>query len=163
MIRNRPRAAMSASPSAATLIVAMAGPGVAQDSATSPEGIDWKLTSYTSGGVDTPVPFGVTATLLLEDGRATGSGGCNTFSGTYALDGTTLMFGEEISTTLTLCEESVQAVEDAYLSALPEVVGWTMSDSVLQLSDEPGATILTFEVPVIGLTSSELTGLAARP
>ena len=76
--------------------------------------------------------------MLLEGGLASGSGGCNTFSGTYALDGTTLMFGEEISTTLMLCEESVQAVEDAYLSALPEVVGWTMSDGVLQLSDESG-------------------------
>jgi heat shock protein HslJ len=161
MIRNRFRVGLSAVAIAASLVLAMAGPGVAQDAATSPEGIDWKLTSYTANGVDTPVPFGITATLLLEGGLASGSGGCNTFSGTYALDGTTLMFGEEISTTLMLCEEPAQAVEDAYLSALPEVIGWTMSDGVLQLSDDLGATILTFEVPGIGLTSSELAGLAA--
>jgi heat shock protein HslJ len=161
MIRNRHRAVLSGVAIAATLAAAMSVPGAAQEVATSPEGIDWKLTSYATDGVDTPVPFGITATLLLDGGLASGSGGCNTFSGTYALDGTTLMFGEEISTTLMLCEESVQAVEDAYLSALPEVVGWTMSDGVLQLSDDPGTIILTFEIPGSGLTSSEMAGLAA--
>jgi len=161
MIRNRARSVLSAIAIAATLVAAMAAPGVAQEAATSPEGIDWKLTSYAANGVDTPVPFGITATLLLDGGLASGSGGCNTFSGTYALDGTTLMFGDEISTTLMLCEEQVQVVEDAYLTALPEVAGWAVTNGVLRLSDGVGATILTFEVPGIGLTSSELAGLVA--
>ena len=161
MIRNRPRSVLSAIAIAATLAAAMSAPGAAQEAATSPEGIDWKLTSYAANGVDTPVPFGITATLLLEGGLASGSGGCNTFSGTYALDGTTLMFGEEISTTLMLCEEQVQVVEDAYLTALPQVAGWAVTDGVLRLSDGVGATILSFEVPGVGLTSSELAGLAA--
>jgi heat shock protein HslJ len=161
MIRNRPRAVLSAVAISATLAAAISVPGAAQEVATGPEGIDWKLSSYATGGVDTPVPFGITATLLLEGGLASGSGGCNTFSGTYALDGTTLMFGDEISTTLMLCDGQAQVVEDTYLAALPQVAGWAVTDSVLRLSDGLGATILTFEVPGIGLTSSELAGLGA--
>ena len=161
MIPNRPRAALAAIAIAATLALATSAASVGQDGATSPEGIDWKLTRYVSNGVDTAVPFGITATLRMDGGLATGSGGCNTFSGTYAIDGTTLMFGDEISTTLMLCDGQAQAVEDAYLAALPEVATWTMNGGVLQLADGQGTVILTFEVPGIGLTSSELAGLAS--
>lgn len=144
-----------------TFGVALPAATAAQDEALNPEGTDWKLSSYLAEGTTTTVPFGISASLLLEGGLASGSGGCNTFSGTYQLDGTSLRFSDEFATTLRLCAEDVQAVEDAYLSTLPTVAGWSIAGDVLALSDSVGATVLTFEVPSVSLTSSELLGLAA--
>jgi heat shock protein HslJ len=140
---------------------------------TTVEGVDWKLTGYLDpdGGASPEAvdeegdgqalsrpPLGTSATLRLESGQATGSGGCNTFSGSYSLDGAALSFSDVVST-LVLCDEEVQAIEDAYLGALDAVRGWLISEGVLQLVDEAGSTLLTFEVPDISLTSSELAGL----
>jgi heat shock protein HslJ len=161
MIRNRPRAVLQVVALSLALAASLSGPTAAQEEPATLEGVDWKLTGYLVDDVLTAVPLGTDATLRLEGGLATGSGGCNTFSGIYALDGTSITFGDEISTTLILCEEDVQAIEDAYLAALPLVASWAISDDVLQLSDDLGTITLTFEVPDISLTSSELAGLVA--
>jgi heat shock protein HslJ len=150
-------------------LLALPGAVIAQGDPTSPEGIDWKLTGYLdpeaeSGGDGefvtlTAVPLGTMATLRLEGGQVTGSGGCNTFGGSYSLDGANLSFGDDVPTTLVGCDDAVQVIEDAYLAALSEVRSWLISGGVLELADETGATLLTFEVPDISLTSSELAGL----
>jgi hypothetical protein len=62
---------------------------------------------------------------------------------------------------LKLCSQDVQAVEDAYLAALPTVTSWAIVEDVLQLGDGLGETILTFEVPGVGLTRSDVQALAA--
>ena len=144
------------------MITLLAVPATAQDEAAGPEARQWKLSSYRVATQLVGVPFGVSATLLLDTGSASGSGGCNAFSGTYQLDGTSLAFGDVLATTLRLCPENVQTVEDAYLSALPAVAGWTVVDDWLRLVDAAGATVLTFEVSSVALTDSELRGLAAN-
>ena len=131
----------------------------AQDEPVGPEGVDWALTSYVTDEATATVPFAVDATLRLEDGQASGSGGCNAFTGSYQLDGASIDFSDELTRTLKLCEEDIQAVEDGYLTVLPEVTGWAIVAEVLELSDAFGDTILTFEVPSIGLTSSDVAGL----
>jgi heat shock protein HslJ len=156
MIRNRSHALWLSVGVALALLAALVTPVAAQDANSSPEGATWRLTSYLAEETLTPVPLGTDATLLLQNGQATGSAGCNTFSGTYVLDGTSLTFGEQISTTLVLCEGDAQTVEDAYLAALPNVTGWAISDGVLQLTDDAGAVLLTFEVPDISLTDAQL-------
>lgn len=162
---------------AASLIVPSAA--LAQADPVAPESADWRLTAYldpegnpiedgTQEGTEdgevvelTPVPLGIQPTLRLEDGLASGTGGCNTFSGTYALDGTSLTLADVLSTLVACTDEDTQDVEDAYLGSLPNVRGWLISGGLLQLTDESGATILTFEVPRISLTSSELAVLVA--
>jgi heat shock protein HslJ len=160
-------------------LLALPSAALAQDEApTTPEGFDWKLTGYldldaggsTEGeelegeGVEADalatVPLGTSASLRLEGGQVSGSGGCNTFAGRYSLDGTALTFAD-IVTTLALCDDEVQTIEDAYLGALDDVRGWLISEDVLQLADEAGSTLLTFEIPDISLTSSELAGLVS--
>jgi heat shock protein HslJ len=160
MNRSRPTAMLVAVISAA-LLIWPASVATAQETPTGPEGPEWKLTNYVAGGLATAVPFGIAATLNLEGGLASGSGGCNTFSGAYALDGSTIMFDDQVSTTLKLCPADVQAVEDAYLGALPQVTSWAISDGVLELRDAAGVASLTFELPAAGLTRSELSALAA--
>jgi heat shock protein HslJ len=131
---------------------------------TGPEGVDWQLTGYVddSTGEMVSVPLGVQATLRLEGGRATGSGGCNQFDGGYTIDGTSLSFDAQMSVTLSLCDDTVQAVEDAYLAALPKVDGWLIDGEVLELTDSFGEVLLTLEVPHIMLTTSQLSGLSDR-
>jgi heat shock protein HslJ len=156
MIRHRSLATLLA----VTLLVLAPATASAQDPLISPENIEWKLTGYARAGTVVTVPFGVTATLMLTAGVASGSGGCNTFSGTYQLNGSSLTFGEEISRTLVLCTNAtVQSVEDAYMAALPNVASWSGTSTSLTLDDALGQTLLTFEVPGVGLTTSELTGL----
>ena len=118
--------------------------GVAQDAAAGPEGSDWQLTQYSVDGALVAVPDDVAATLLLEDGLASGSAGCNTFSGTYALDGQAISFGADVATTLKLCDGDAQAVEDAYLATLPEVTAWAISDGALSLSDAASVVRLVY-------------------
>jgi heat shock protein HslJ len=156
MIRHRSLATLVA----VTLLILAPATTSAQVPLISPENIEWKLTGYARAGTIVAVPFGVTATLLLTSGVASGSGGCNTFSGTYQLSGESLTFGDEISRTLALCTSpTLQSVEDAYMAALPNVASWEGTSTSLTLNDALGQALLTFEVPGVGLTTSELTGL----
>lgn len=158
MIRDR----LIHSALAAALLLTLPASAIAQDEElTSPEGTDWTLTRYFDEelGEQVSVPFEVEPTLLLQDGTASGSGGCNQFSGAYEIDGGSLRFSEEMSVTLALCEDPAQSIEDAYLALLTEVDGWVIDEGVLELNDDFGDVILTFEVPSIMWTASQLAAL----
>jgi heat shock protein HslJ len=157
MIRNRLLGAVIA----ASLIVTLPLTAVAQDEPATPEGTTWDLTRYIVDDELVTVPFGVEATLLLEDGEASGSGGCNSFTGSYELSGDQLTFSDQFARTLMYCEGDPQTVEDAYLSSLPDVVWWAIDDGSLELSDDSGDIVLTFEQPTVGLNPSELAVLIA--
>ena len=147
---------------AASLVAALPIAASAQEEPpVTPEGIGWTLTSYYDDATaeHLSLPFDSEASLRLQDGIATGSGGCNEFSGSYEIDGSALRFSEEMAVTLALCEEDIQVMEDAYLAALGQVEGWTIDAGALELSDDFGEVILTFEVPDIMWTSGQLTGL----
>lgn len=59
------------------------------------------------------------------DGTVSGSAGCNTFNGTYELDGTALAFGP-LATTKMACADPTMFVESAFLAALAGVTGWSV-------------------------------------
>ncbi len=147
---------------AALLVAGLPATAVSQSAPpSSPEGFDWTLTSYYDEATaeTTAVPFEIGATLRLEEGVASGFAGCNQFSGNYLLDGSSLSLGEEMSVTLALCDEPAQTVEDAYLAALGEVDGWTIDAGMLELSDDFGDVVLTFERASILWTPSQLASL----
>lgn len=149
---------------ATALVLTLPAAAAAQDEElTSPEGTDWTLTRYFDEelGEQVDVPFEVEPTLLLQDGTASGSGGCNQFSGGYELDGGSLRFDDEMTVTLALCEDPAQSIEDAYLALLGEVDGWLIDEGTLELNDDFGDVILTFEVPSIMWTRSQLAALMA--
>jgi hypothetical protein len=66
-----------------------------------------------------------------------------------------------MSVTLALCEDPAQSIEDAYLALLTEVDGWVIDEGVLELNDDFGDVILTFEVPSIMWTASQLAALTS--
>ena len=99
----------------------------------------WTLVSL--GGA--PVAEGSGARLAFDSaGNVSGSTGCNSVSGTYALDGPSLTFGP-LATTRMACEEALMAQETAVLEALAAVEGWEIdADGNLHLT---GGTELVLE------------------
>src|SRR5687768_8130387 len=93
---------LSAVGAAALLALIPATTLVAQDAPQDITGIDWQLTSIAVDGTLGPVSEGVTPTLRLDAGDASGSAGCNQFSGGYELEGEALTF-EALTSTLMLC------------------------------------------------------------
>jgi heat shock protein HslJ len=145
---------------AAMLAIALPGAAFAQDdTGATPEGATWSLTAYSVDGAETAVPENVEASLRMEDGEATGNGGCNAFFGTYELDGADLSFAGEVGSTMMMCEPDAQAVEDAYLPLLGGVTTWAMDSNVLSLSDASGAAVLTFEEPIVDIFETDIEAL----
>ena len=92
------------------------------------EGTEWALAS----GVDVPEDADP-PTLLLEDGNASGFGGCNTFTGGDELDGDSISIGP-LAGTLMACEAQKMAVEGAYMPALEAADAWSIDGDELVLS-----------------------------
>jgi heat shock protein HslJ len=134
---------------------------LAQGEPVGPEGSRWDLTAYASDGELVPVPWTVEAMLTLDIGVASGNDGCNSFTGTYVLEGESLTFGDEIAQTLAACPEDETTVSTAYLAALPAVATWAITEGTLQLSDADGGVVLVFEQPSIALTASDVAGIFA--
>ncbi len=145
---------------ASLLIGAMPGMALAQDDGTeaTPEGIDWVLSTLAGDAV----PEGVEVTLVLSGGEAVGSAGCNSYFGSYELDGDALTFPDPFGLTQRLCDDSVMAVEDAYLPLLQETASWSIDDAgALSLADADGTVGLVYGEAPIDVTGSDVEALVA--
>lgn len=111
--------------------------------ALSLEGTEWLLVKARLSGAYADIPDEVEATLLMADGKAGGSGGCNQWFADYVLDGQALTFGP-IGSTLMLCEGVGGDVETFYLADLASVTGWAIDGTTLTLSGDIGP-VLAFE------------------
>ena len=75
--------------------------------------------------------------------RASGFAGCNQLTGDYTVAGDRLTFSH-MATTLKMCLHGMEQ-EQAFLKALPAVVGWRVSGTRLVLLDKDDLGIATFE------------------
>jgi heat shock protein HslJ len=98
------------------------------------EGTAWTLVS----GVE--FPDDAVPTLTLEEGQASGFGGCNTFGGGYEVDGESISIGP-LAATLMACEEPKMAAEAAYMPALEAADAWAVEDGELVLSSGGDETL----------------------
>jgi heat shock protein HslJ len=120
-------------------------PTSASDAGGTPlEGTDWVLDLAQVGAADA----GVTGTLRLGDGTASGSSGCNTFSGGYTLDGDELTFSELAGTAMA-CDDALMTAERAVLDALEATTGYRIDGDTLELTGDD-ATLLTYEAAAAG-------------
>lgn len=153
---------------AALLTTALPGLALAQDPAEddatyAAEGVEWVLSGYMEDDAlrelasEDPVP--ATVTLTLEDGTASGSAGCNEYTGSYEITEDTLTFGDDIALTMMFCEGPQADVEQAYLALLPEVAGWAVDDYTLSLSDDEDTEILRYDEAIVELRGSDLAAL----
>lgn len=107
------------------------------------EGVNWLLRSHVLDGDLMELPGGILVTLRLEDGTASGTGGCNRYSVSYTLDGDSLTFGA-IASTFMACLGPAGDAEAAYLENLGAVALWASDGASLTLSDASGAALLGY-------------------
>jgi heat shock protein HslJ len=107
------------------------------------EGTEWLLVKAQLSGAYADIPAEVDATLLMADGQAGGSGGCNQWFAGYTLDGQGLAFGD-VGSTLMMCTGPGGDIETFYLADLGSVTTWEIAGTTLTLSGEAGP-VLAFE------------------
>ena len=94
---------------------------------------------------------GTTVTLTLAQGKVTGSGGCNTYTGTYTLDGDKLnIAGLTVADGTRKTCDSPQGIMDQeaiYLANLAGAVRLVQTAGVLQLLNADDETSLAFAAP----------------
>lgn len=76
------------------------------------------------------------------DGRATGTGSCNQYFGSYTIDGGTLNVGQ-LGSTMMACEEPVMQQEISFLQTLGTAAIFTVAGDTLTITTAADAT-LTF-------------------
>ncbi len=105
---------------------------------------------------------GVTLGFASDD-LVTGSGGCNTFSGTYTLDGDTISFSEIVST-LMLCEGTGDQ-ETAFFNALESATRYEVTDYQLTIwhSDDQQLTFIPDPAGALVGTQWQLLSYAETP
>ena len=129
--------------------------GCAGGAGTSPEVAgEWELVQFTQDGAVVPAPVGGRATLTVADGELSGTSFCNSYSGSYRLDGDAMsvsgLGGTEIG-----CAPELMDAESAYLAALGAVEQAATADGYLLLSSDDAE--LRFR-PVPEVPASDLAG-----
>lgn len=100
----------------------------------------WRLVSLPGHAPDALSRLEPGVTARFEDGRVTGFGGCNTFTGSYSLQGTRLTFGA-LAGTMMACPEPAMTVERAVHDALKGTLSYAVTGDRLRLTGESGAAL----------------------
>ena len=116
----------------------------ARRSVSELENIYWKLTRL--GDEPAPALEGRREPHLVfhsDNRRVTGTGGCNQFSGSYEIEGTSIRFGM-MATTKMACLES-KDVDQALLSSLETATSFRKTAHHLEFPDAQGSMVARFE------------------
>ena len=113
--------------------------------ALSLSGTNWQVQSYNNGrgGVTTLLPETEMTATFGEDGVIDGSSGCNSYSGTYSVDESSVSIGP-LTTTRQACADEVMEQEQAYLAALQASTQYELAADRLTLRNEDGAIQVDF-------------------
>jgi heat shock protein HslJ len=120
----------------AVLALAACGP----QASASLEGTSWVLTEL---GGSPPVQGTQITAQFAADGNLAGSGGCNSYSATYAVDGSQLTVSQVVSTMMA-CDTPIMDQETQYFTALGSAASYEISEEALTLSDSAGAALAVF-------------------
>jgi heat shock protein HslJ len=102
----------------------------------------WRLETM---GADNPVVTPLLSEMRIDsDGRASGTTGCNEFSGTATIDGYGITFSPLV-TTRRACEDPVMKQEAAFLKALESARSWSIDGRHLDLFDSRRHSVIRFE------------------
>ncbi len=105
----------------------------------------WILVSFGVPGRETPVLAGPRITLAFDaQGRASGTGGCNSYGAQYRVQGNTLSF-DDVTHTLMACQlPDISQQEERYLSALESAGKFELSGDRLAIWYDNGRGILNW-------------------
>jgi heat shock protein HslJ len=124
---------------------------------TSLVGTLWQLTAYYNGKdgfVSVLLDTEVMATFG-EDGKLSGSAGCNNYSASYEVTGDQITIGPAAATMM-MCPtpEGIMEQEGAYLAALESATAFQLEGKNLTMTNAEGMQVLTYTVreptPLIG-------------
>jgi heat shock protein HslJ len=108
-------------------------------------GTEWRLVFFGPAGAEASLVAGTTVTLKFgEEGRASGSTGCNSYSGTYQVRGDNISFGRLISTKRACLDQSANQQESRFLSALEAANRFRLSSNRLTILSDRGRNALNF-------------------
>ncbi len=108
-------------------------------------GTDWRLISIGPAGGEAGLVAGTTVTLsFAEDNRASGSTGCNSYSGTYQVRGDTISFGRLISTKRACLDQNANQQEQRFLATLEASTRFRMTSNRLTILSDRGRSALNF-------------------
>ncbi|MEL7449766.1 MAG: META domain-containing protein [Pseudomonadota bacterium] len=97
-------------------------------------GITWVLVTMNG---EEAIGSELPTALFADEGRVSGSAGCNRFNGSYTLEGNRIAFNPAMAATKRMCApEELMRQEDAFLTALPGMSEATVNDDGhLELGD----------------------------
>ena len=108
-------------------------------------GIEWRLISLGPAGAETNVVAGTTVTLRFgEDDRASGSTGCNSFSGAYQVRGDNISFSRLVSTRRACLDQNANEQEQRFLSTLGAANRFRLTRGRLTILSDRGRSVLNF-------------------
>jgi heat shock protein HslJ len=105
----------------------------------------WNVISYYAGNAVTSVVGGVELTTEFTATEISGNSGCNTFSGTYQVDGDKIEIGPLASTLKACSSDELQQQEANYLAALGLAETFTVTGNRLDLYRSDGGYAATLE------------------
>ena len=110
-------------------------------------GTTWTATSANNGreAVSSLIAGTTITAVFAEDGKLTGSAGCNNYMTSYTLDGQNITI-QPPATTRKLCPEpeGIMEQETAFVTMLPQAATYTVSGNALELRTADGALIASF-------------------
>ena len=114
-------------------------------------GTSWEVTGYNNGKqavVSALADTSLTA-VFGEDGNLSGSSGCNTYVGSYEVDGAAITIGP-LASTMMACEQDVMDQETQFLAALQSAATYQVEGAslVLRTKDEAMAITAITSAPV---------------
>ena len=105
----------------------------------------WTLAAFGDSSLSLDALAGGRITMTFSaDGQVNGGAGCNTYRGSYKVDGNQLTFSP-MASTKKMCAEPVMALEQAFFAALGETTSYEISNSQLMLLDADGTVVMTFD------------------
>lgn len=135
------------------------GSGTASTSSTNRAGgatlvgTSWDLQTYSAAGK--MVPAAASASLAFEQqSKLSGSTGCNSFTGTYSVSGTTLKITLGVMTAMGCVEPARQAQETAVTKQLPMVTAYAIDNGTLTLTGSASVKLLVYSAASRALTGT---------
>jgi heat shock protein HslJ len=139
-MKNEIRSRLSVLLAAILVISILSGCGLLGENKNELEGTRWQLQSMDGNAP----PESVVVTAEFNDGRISGSSGCNSYGAAYtAKDGKLSL--DAVAMTEMACQDSgVMDTEQEYLKLLNTAKSYTISTDQLDLLDESGNIVLSF-------------------
>ena len=122
-------------------------------------GSQWQLSTYGQETALTAALPDAPVTIQFEGDQVSGSASCNSYGGSYQVDGDTLILGEIPSTLMACLDAGVMEQEQAFLNALRSVSTYKIDGNTLTIHYAEG--VLTFTRAASPALTPEATAVSS--